>query len=413
MKLLIIGFVWPEPNSSAAGSRMVQLIGAFRSEDYQITFASAAAKSEHAVNLDALGVSCEKIKLNHSSFDLFIDELQPDVVLFDRFMTEEQYGWRVSEQCPNAFRILDTEDLHSLRKSRQECSNNGEEFTIGKWLQADITKREIASIYRCDLSLIISNYEVHLLHDILKIEKSLLHYLPFMLDEVTMEHTKKIPSFDDRKHFITIGNFRHEPNYDSIVYLKEIIWPMIRKELPESEMHIYGSYPMAKVTQLNSKKEGFLIKGWADNVDEIMGSARVCLAPLRFGAGIKGKFIDAMKNGTPSVTTSIGAEGIDDDFGGIIEDRLQEIVNKAVQLYTNETLWNEKQEAGYRLLKQFDKTKLQKGFLVKLKAARKQILYSRQNNFIGAMLQHQSMQGSKYMSKWIEEKNDNVQSSGH
>ena len=227
-----------------------------------------------------------------------------------------------------------------------------------------------------------------------------------MLDEITGSDIEKLPSFDQRKHFITIGNFRHEPNYDSIVYLKETIWPMIRKELPGSEMHIYGSYPMAKVTQLNNLTQGFLIKGWADDAEEVIRNARVCLAPIRFGAGIKGKFIDAMKNGTSSITTTIGAEGIDQDFGGFIEDNLQDIVHKAVKLYSNESLWIEKQKDGFKLLKQFEKTELQKGFLNKLKTARKQMKHSRQNNFTGAMLQHQSMQGRKYMSKWIEEKND-------
>ncbi len=406
MKLLIIGFVWPEPKSSAAGSRMMQLISAFQSNGYQITFASAAAESVHAVDLNALGLITKNIRLNHSSFDVFINELQPDVVMFDRFMTEEQFGWRVTEQCPDAFRILDTEDLHSLRKTRQECFKKSEEFTIDSWKQSDITKREIASIYRCDLSLIISSYEINLLRETLKIAELLLCYLPFMLDEITGSDIEKLPSFDQRKHFITIGNFRHEPNYDSIVYLKETIWPMIRKELPGSEMHIYGSYPMAKVTQLNNLTQGFLIKGWADDAEEVIRNARVCLAPIRFGAGIKGKFIDAMKNGTSSITTTIGAEGIDQDFGGFIEDNLQDIVHKAVKLYSNESLWIEKQKDGFKLLKQFEKTELQKGFLNKLKTARKQMKHSRQNNFTGAMLQHQSMQGRKYMSKWIEEKND-------
>jgi len=406
MKLLIIGFVWPEPRSSAAGSRMMQLIGAFQTNDHQITFASSATESTHAVDLNALGLHTKKIKLNHASFDEFIKELRPDVVIFDRFMTEEQFGWRVAEQCPYALRILDTEDLHSLRKTRQECFKKSEEFTIEKWLEADITKREITSIYRCDLSLIISRYEMQLLRDILKIE-SLLHYLPFMLDEFTEEHIKKLPSFEDRQHFMTIGNFRHEPNYDSIVYLKETIWPLIKKKLPGLEMHIYGSYPMAKVTQLNTIKDGFLIKGWADDADDVMRNAKVCLAPLRFGAGIKGKFIDAMKNGTPSVTTTIGSEGIDNGFGGFIADSPQDIVNKAVELYSNKTIWKKKQADGFKLINQFDKSVLQSEFIIKIDTVLAQLVSLRQNNFIGAMMQYQSMQSSKYMSKWIEEKNKN------
>ena len=110
--LLIIGAVWVEPNSSAAGKRMLQLIAQFLERDYTITFASPAQKSEKAIDLSSLGVAEVVIQLNNASFNLFIAQLQPNIVLFDRFMMEEQFGWRVLENCPEALRILDTEDLH-------------------------------------------------------------------------------------------------------------------------------------------------------------------------------------------------------------------------------------------------------------------------------------------------------------
>ena len=163
-KLLIIGFVWPEPKSSAAGSRMMQLIHLFLSEGYQITFASACAKSENAFNLHSLGVTQTEIELNNSSFDDFILNLKPDIVLFDRFMMEEQFGWRVTEHCPKALRILDTEDLHCLRKAREQAFKDNQPCDK-TYLFRDIAKREIASIYRSDLSLMISEAEMAILKD--------------------------------------------------------------------------------------------------------------------------------------------------------------------------------------------------------------------------------------------------------
>ena len=91
-KILIIGFVWPEPNSTAAGSRMLQLVHFFQGNSYQITFASTAQASEFSMDLEALGVFQKNILLNDSLFDLFLQELNPDIVLFDRFLTEEQFG---------------------------------------------------------------------------------------------------------------------------------------------------------------------------------------------------------------------------------------------------------------------------------------------------------------------------------
>ena len=151
-QVLIIGYVWVEPNSSAAGSRMLQLIEQFSEQDYKITFASPAQKGEKASNLNSLGIDEVSIELNNSTFDDFIKELQPTIVLFDRFMMEEQFGWRVVENCPKAIRILDTEDLHFLRKTRQNQYKKGEEFTIEALLKSDDAKREIAAILRCDLS---------------------------------------------------------------------------------------------------------------------------------------------------------------------------------------------------------------------------------------------------------------------
>jgi len=275
--LLIIGFVWPEPKSSAAGSRMIQLISCFLDKDYNITFASPSSKSEKSFDLESIGVNEIDIELNKSSFDIFIKHLNPTIVLFDRFMIEEQFGWRVAEQCPNALRILDTEDLHCLRRGRQQAIKDNWPF-CDSYLFNDTAKREIASIYRCDLSLIISEFEMELLKDKFKINEQLLYYIPFMLEEISVKQQEVLPNFRERIHFITIGNFLHDPNYDAVLYLKNTIWPLIRQKLPKVEIHIYGAYSSEKVNQLQNEKDGFLIKGFASEVNEIMQQAKVCIA---------------------------------------------------------------------------------------------------------------------------------------
>ena len=117
--LVIIGTVWPEPTSTAAGTRMLQIINVFQKEKYTITFLSSASKGENSFDLESIGVQTKNVQLNDVSFDVLITELNPTIVLFDRFMIEEQYGWRIAENCPNALRMLDTEDLHFLRKARE------------------------------------------------------------------------------------------------------------------------------------------------------------------------------------------------------------------------------------------------------------------------------------------------------
>ncbi|MDI6047819.1 glycosyltransferase family 4 protein [Flavobacterium yafengii] len=407
-KLLIIGFVWPEPNSSAAGGRMIQLILLFKAQGFSITFASPAQNSDFMVDLQEYEVEKKSIELNNSSFDVFIKELNPDVVLFDRFMMEEQFGWRVAENCPDALRLLDTEDLHCLRLSRQKAFKENRSFSIADLFVEEVAKREIASILRCDLSLMISEFEMELLESAFKIDKALLHYLPFLLEPIDDTEIKRIPSFEERKDFIFIGNFLHEPNWNAVQYLKDTIWPLIKKRLPEAVLNVYGAYPSQKVLQLHNSKDGFLIMGRANDAQEVVQEARVVLAPLRFGAGIKGKLLEAMQCGTPSITTSIGSESMHDDmpWNGFITDDIVNFVDTAVQLYQDKEIWGRAQQNGITIINQrYSKGLFETDFSTKIEFLRSNLQQHRLGNFMGAMLQHHTLKSTKYMSRWIEEKN--------
>ena len=407
-KLLIIGFVWPEPNSSAAGGRMMELISLFKAQGFSITFASPAQNSDYMVDLQEYEVEKTAIELNNSSFDVFIKELNPDVVLFDRFMMEEQFGWRVAENCPDALRLLDTEDLHCLRLARQKAFKENRSFKTTDLFVEEVAKREIASILRCDLSLMISEFEVELLESTFKIEKALLYYLPFLLEPIVVAEIDKLPFFEKRKDFVFIGNFLHEPNWNAVQYLKETIWPLIKMRLPETVLNIYGAYPSQKVLQLHNKKEGFLILGRTIDAQEVVKEARVVLAPLRFGAGIKGKLLEAMQCGTPSVTTTIGSESMHGDlsWNGNITDDVVDFADVAVQLYQDKTIWLQAQQNGLKIINQrYVKYLFENNFRTKIEFLCANLKEHRLRNFMGAMLQHHTLKSTKYMSRWIEEKN--------
>ena len=409
-KLLIIGFVWPEPNSSAAGGRMMQLISVFIANGYQITFASPALDSEFMVDLSEFGVEKKSIELNSSTFDDFIIELNPDVVLFDRFMIEEQFGWRVTENCPKAIRLLDTEDLHCLRPARQKAFKENRVFQLTDLLSEEVAKREIASILRCDFSLIISQFEMDILKDVFKISPSLLFYLPFLVDKMNEERLDELSSFEDRKHFIFIGNFLHEPNWNTVQYLKESIWPLIKKDFPEAVLEVYGAYPSQKVLQLHQPKNGFFIMGRAEDANEVVKKARVVLAPIRFGAGLKGKLLEAMQCGTPSVTTTIGAEAMSGDlnWNGFIEDDPQEFAKKAIVLYQDENLWKQSQKNGIVIINEcYQKNNYADELMMKVDSLLMNSDEHRLHNFMGNLLQHHGYRSTMYMSKWIEAKNKN------
>ncbi len=403
-KVLIIGIVWPEPKSSAAGTRMLQLLHFLKDKNYDITFCSAAMRSDYSLDFEELNMTTQQIELNSSSFDEFVKSYNPDMVIFDRFMIEEQYGWRVAENCPDALRILDTEDLHCLRLARQVAYKKGTEFQLDDLLSQEVAKREMASILRCDLSLIISEYEMQVLENVFNISKKLLHYIPIFAEK----SSNIIPSFDHRKDFVFIGNYLHEPNKQAVLLLKKEIWPLIKKQLPEAKINVYGAYATQEILQLNNIKDGFLVKGRAEDANEVMRNARLLLAPMPFGAGLKGKLLEAMQNGTPSITTKIGAEGIstDTNWNGFLTDDLKEFADAAVGLYIDKKDWKSAQQKGFDILKnRFDKSLFEDELQNRILDLQANLGEHRKQNFLGALLQHHTLGSSKYLSKWIEAKN--------
>jgi glycosyltransferase involved in cell wall biosynthesis len=402
-KLLIISSVWVEPNSSAAGSRMLQLIRYFLSQNYSIEYASTATDSEFCFDLAELDITTQFIQLNDSSFDDYLRRINPNLVLFDRFMVEEQFGWRVSYVLPNAIKILDTEDLHCLRKARQEAIKNNTSFDTLDF-NSDIAKREIASIFRSDLSLIVSDYEMHLLQTVFQVPKAILFYLPICIEKFNAVQ----PDFQTKIDFVFIGNFYHEPNWDSVLVLKNEIWPKLKDLLPNAKLNIYGAYPTQKVLQLHNPKEGFLIHGRAESAEEVIRSAKVLLAPIRFGAGIKGKLLECMEYGTPSVTTSIGAEAMCDNlpWNGFVVNEHSEFISKAVLLYSNQEIWKQAVQNGYEIIQQkFLFSIYMSKFLNTLNELQSNLESHRNANFIGQMLQFHTLRSTEFMSRWIEEKN--------
>ena len=261
-KILYMAYVWPESTSSAAGLRSWNLLQSFLDKGWAVYCASASVENSFSKSLQEHSIQTQSIQINDSHFDEWIGELQPDYVVFDRFIMEEQYGWRVEKNTPQSVRILDTQDLHFLRKAREKTFHQSKHKEIYNNMEVDFqteeAKREIASIYRSDLSLLTSNFEKKLLLEKFHIHESLLFYLPLLYNE---DHSleKSIP-FSGRKHFCFIGNFQHKPNRDCIYHLRSNIWPKIRERMPNTELHVYGAYMDKAMKHLEDKKTWSLSK---------------------------------------------------------------------------------------------------------------------------------------------------------
>ena len=399
--LLVLGYVWPEPKSSAAGWRMLSLLRMYREQGWRIVFACAAELSVHRFDLRSWGIEEWSIAVNDSELSAQFAALAPDAVLFDRFMIEEQFGWKIDEACPNALKILDSEDLHFLRDARQQAFKAGRELKDHD-LHSELALREIAAIYRCDVTLTISSAEMSVLQHHFAIAPSLLCYCPLLLETRPTQHL----GFAQRQDLCFIGNFRHEPNWQTVLKLKQL-WPEIRRQLPGVSLQIWGAYPPPKATALQNAAQGFYVRGWADDAHEVLSKARLLVAPIPFGAGQKGKVLDAALVGTPVVTSAVGAEGIAEPatFPGVIAATDEAFVAAVVRLYQDQRAWQHASELSAGLIGQFDYSTHQPRVFAQLEATRHQLPQHRLHNFIGAMLKHHLHRSTKFMGQWIEAKN--------
>ena len=373
---------------------------ALQAAGWRVSFACAAQPTGHSLDLAGLGVATHAVQANDAGFDRWIAQLAPDVVLFDRFMIEEQFGWRVEKACPQALRVLDTSDLHCLRAARQTQLKQGGALD----LYNDSALREIAAIHRSDLTLMISEYEMQVLRAEFAIPAAQIAYWPFGLPR----QNGPWPGYAARQHCMLIGSFMHPPNVDAARWCKQAIWPRIRQALPAAELHCYGSYGDKFKAELHAPQQGFLFKGRAQDALATMAQYRLNLAPLRYGAGLKGKIFDGFQTGTPTLTTPIGAEGIAAaiDWGCAISADPQAFADAAIEVYRSAERWSRVQAQGQQIARErFDAAEWQPRLAELLRRALERRDEHRRQHFTGRMLRHHHQRSTEFMSRWIEAKN--------
>ena len=366
-------------------------------------------------------------------------------VVFDRFYAEEAYSFRIRELCPNAVRILDMQDIHSLRIGRQQLVKEFDQQHTSKtrekaiqlsdelmekvmkfnpsthvWTRdnslntkaKDTFLRELASIHRSDLVLVCGNAEMKML------KQPSWSVAPWKLIPASFFQTKagdtRLRNYDERCDFVSIGGFKHPPNVDSVHLLRRI-WPRIRSLIPQVKLHIYGAYPTNEIQSMHNEKMGLYVHGHIEDINDALLQRRVLLAPLRFGAGIKGKIVDSWVNGVPVVTTPIGAEGMGHhhhsdeitmercDWGGLVVSNEDEFLEAAVKLYSSREMWKDSQSKAIDLVNiLFNKEQNLLSIDEALCDSIINLEQRRDEDTIGQLLWHQNNRSTEYFSKWIE-----------
>ncbi len=376
---------------------------------YSVTLVSPSnLKSENEwgmVNLPQ-GVEMLQLPLNRESIQDELKKISPEIVMFDRFFLEEQYGPHVYSACPDALILMETQDLHFVRRAREGLKENylATDQLSSDFYHTESALRETGSILRVDYSYVVSSFEEELLRNQFQIPQSKVKWLPFFYDQ-PVEPKENLLSFQQRKDFCWIGNFLHQPNLDGIRWFHREIWPLIRKQLPNAKIRIFGAYPPKEIMQLSDASQGFEVLGNANSLKEVFQSARVNVAPLRFGAGVKGKIIEGFRFGLPCVTTRVGVEGLFGQFPGYESNTPIDFANACVKLHESEQEWKK-----YSLMAQEKMLDVCSASLRVPETQRQiseMVLKKKSGqlpDWFSKILRYEGNQSRYYFGKWIEEK---------
>jgi len=342
-RALVIEHCTPTPNQDAGSVTVFNLLLLLREMDFQVTFIpedNFLYMPEYTTALQRAGIEAlyapyvtsveQHVKDCGSRYDL-VFLFRPRVV--------ERHLEMIRAYCTTAKVLYHTVDLHYLRMTREAQ------------LQADRAKKqaademkqcELAAICSADASIVHSTVELEILRPLLP--DAPLHVFPLILDV----KGSKVP-FAKRSDLIFVGGYQHTPNVDAVKYFVSEIMPLLRKQLPGVRFYVVGSKPPPEIQTLAS--EDVIITGFVEDLTPLLDKMRVSVAPLRYGAGIKGKIGTAMAAGLPVVATTLAAEGMSLTNGEniLVADTPGDFANAVVRIYREENLWSHISEKSVEL----------------------------------------------------------------
>lgn len=218
-------------------------------------------------------------------------------------------------------------DLHFLRNQREyELTGNIEK----KKEAEEWRKKELRLMHSADISYYpsyIEKEEIHKIDPSISVKAITAYVYDQFKEDINYD-------FASKEGVLFVGGFRHNPNADAVLWFVEEIWPLIRKE-QEMNFYIVGSYVTEEIQMLDGKN-GIVVKGFVsdEELSSLYAQCKMVVVPLRYGAGVKGKVVEAVYNGMPIVTTSVGAEGIENiEKAVVIEDNPEKFAKRVTELY--------------------------------------------------------------------------------
>jgi GT2 family glycosyltransferase/glycosyltransferase involved in cell wall biosynthesis len=332
-RVLVVDACIVRPDIDSGSVRMRALLEIMLDMGLHVTFVADNLEYQqpYAHDLQQLGVEfwhgphirsvSELLEKNGRSYD---------IVVLCRHYIAHPLLHAVKTYAPQARLWFDTVDLHYLREERMAQLEGSE---VLREMAAATKRQEFQVMQNSDVTLVVSPVEKNLLaQELPDVKVEILSNI-----HEPVEHTQAI---DQRHHLLFVGGFQHLPNVDAVLWFVTEVWPIVHAAAPEMRVQIVGSQMPAKLQNLDVP--GVEMLGFVQDLDDLLSRSRISIAPLRYGAGVKGKINQAMAHGLPVVATFMAVEGMNllHEEHVLVADTPQDFAREILRLYSDETLWN-------------------------------------------------------------------------
>jgi len=332
-KVLVVAPTLPKYDKNAGDLRLFRLLEIL-GERHDIVYLAFGETGEGPNEEKRYLASLEKLNVTAFVRDYSLVKVLRDnefmAAIIEFYYTAEHHIPRIRMLQPKCRVIVDTVDIHYRRAySKYGVTKNPKDLAI-----AEKTKREETDLYRqADVIVAVTDEDAEVLS----------RDCPGLTVRILPTIHDPSPAFEENgnRNLLFVGGFNHDPNVDAVLYFCERIFPQVRKSVPEVRLTVVGSNPPEQIRRLNS--DCIRIAGFVPSLAPISSNSYISVAPLRFGAGMKGKVGEAMSGGLPVVTTSIGAQGMGlvHRHNAMICDTPAEFADSVVELIRNRKLYEE------------------------------------------------------------------------
>jgi len=345
-RILVIDAYTPEPDQDSGSVRLCYLMSCLADLGYGVTFMAdnRAHAGSYTTSLQQAGIEVMYAPWADSLQQFFSERGREfDYVVISRHYIAANYLSLLRRHCPDAKFIFDTVDLHYLREERMA---ELEDSLPLRRTAAQTRRSELAVIEAADATIVVSPVEKTVLKEAAPDARV---YVISNVHEVTGSQR----GFADRKDIFFVGGYQHPPNIDAACWFVNDIWPLVHEQLPDMEFHLIGSKAPEQVRALDGN--GVRFHGFVKTLEPWLDGCRLAVAPLRYGAGIKGKVNMSMARGQPVVATPMAVEGMFAQSGRdvLVAETAGEFAAAIVRLYQDEALWNRMSAAGLENVRQY------------------------------------------------------------